>query len=278
VKLVQVSDTHLTHLGGVVNSNFETLVEFVNDELRPDVVVSTGDLALLHPDSADDRETARRMHQAFDAPVLVIPGNHDVGEPGSDPWAGLGVSSARVESHTAAFGPDHWVDVVGGWALVGINSELLSSGLPEEVEQWAWLTDVSTEVAGRPTILFSHKPLWPPVVAPGHTLSIGDADRDRLLSLLQTVPLRAVGSGHLHRYQHHERDGLTVVSAPSTAFLVRLPHLGGLEQIGLVEYRCDDGRVTPRYLTLPALDERISADIAEVVGGLTDLGISPSAS
>jgi 3',5'-cyclic AMP phosphodiesterase CpdA len=274
---VQVSDTHLTHRGGVVNSNFAALVELVNDELLPDVVVSTGDLALLNPDSSEDRETARRMHQAFDAPVLAIPGNHDVGEPGDDPWAGLGVSSARIESHRAAFGPDHWVEILGDWALVGINSELFSSGLPEEAEQWAWLADVSNEVGGRPTILFSHKPLWPPVVAPGHALSIGDADRNRLLSLLDAVPLRAIGSGHLHRYHHHERDGLTVVSAPSTAFLVRLPQLGGLEQIGLVEYRCDDGHVTPRYLTLPTLDERISADIDEVMAGMADLGVTPLA-
>jgi 3',5'-cyclic AMP phosphodiesterase CpdA len=276
VKLVQISDTHLTHRGGAVNSNFDALVDLINDQLRPDVVVSTGDLGLLSPDSWDDRETARRLHHRIDAPLLVIPGNHDVGEPGLDPWAGFSVTSDRIMAFRAMFGADRWVHITGDWALVGLNSELLSSGLPEEQEQWAWLAGVEAAVGARPTILFSHKPLWPPVDnVTEFALSVSAPDRDRLLSLLAGVDLRATGSGHLHRYRNEELAGITVVSAPSTAFLVHAPPLGGLEQLGVVEYRCEGRRVRPRYLTLPDLDERVSADVGEVVAELTDLGMAP---
>jgi 3',5'-cyclic AMP phosphodiesterase CpdA len=273
VKLVQVSDTHLTHRGGTTSRNFDALVSFINEQLRPDVVVSTGDLNLLSPDSADDRATARLLHDRIEAPLLVIPGNHDVGEPGASPWAGLGVTSARVAAFRAGFGIDHWTRVVDGWALIGLNSELLSSGLPEEDDQWAWLAGVPETVGDRPAIVFTHKPLWSPVaVDGGFTLHVPPADRDRLLALLAGIDLKAAASGHLHRYQYVHRAGIAVVSAPSTAFLAHAPELGGLEQVGLVEYRCEEGRVTPRFLTLPDIDERLSADVEEVVAEMARLG------
>ena len=91
--IVQVSDTHLCGHGGVTNANFERVVRYINEEMAPDLVVNTGDLALLDPDDADDRAMAERLHRSFEAPLLVLPGNHDVGEVGEEPWMGLGVTA-----------------------------------------------------------------------------------------------------------------------------------------------------------------------------------------
>ena len=49
-----MSDTHLSHLGGVITENFSQLVDFVNDVLKPDLVVNSGDVVLLSPDIAED--------------------------------------------------------------------------------------------------------------------------------------------------------------------------------------------------------------------------------
>jgi 3',5'-cyclic AMP phosphodiesterase CpdA len=85
---MQLSDTHISHLDGKPSENMSLLVEYVNNELRPDLVIHTGDVVILNPDSLGDRLTAWRLHQKIDAPLLVLPGNHDVGESGDDPWMG----------------------------------------------------------------------------------------------------------------------------------------------------------------------------------------------
>jgi hypothetical protein len=133
VRIVQISDTHLSHFGGVTNENFARLVDFVNDSLRPDLVVNSGDVGILYPDSAEDRELAVKAHAAFEAEVRVLPGNHDVGEAGEHAWMGLKVTSERVANFREAFSGDRFLEIVGSdWAVVGMNSEICSSGLPEE--------------------------------------------------------------------------------------------------------------------------------------------------
>ena len=47
MRIVQISDTHLSHRAGIGNRNFEELAAFINDQLRPDLVVHTGDVSIL---------------------------------------------------------------------------------------------------------------------------------------------------------------------------------------------------------------------------------------
>jgi 3',5'-cyclic AMP phosphodiesterase CpdA len=259
MRIVQISDTHLNHRGGVTNKNFETLAAFVNDVLKPDVIVNTGDVAVLSPDSAEDRETARKLHERFTAPLHVVPGNHDVGEPGANPWAGISVTSERVAGFRAAFGTDHWVELLPGWALIGLDSEVMSSGLPEEAEQWDWLATLPALVGDRQAILFLHKPVWSPLDhETEHQIALPAASRDRLLELLEPVTLAAVCSGHLHNYRAGRVGDVLTVSAPSAAFV----HGGdgtssfpGLHQVGVVELVCEDGKVRPFFRSVPAVIE-----------------------
>ena len=210
------------------------------------------------------------------APLRVIPGNHDVGEVGPEPWQGLSVTAERVAAHRRTFGDDRWLEDVDGWAVLGLNSQLLSSDLAEEEEHWAWLAGAAARTAGRPTLLFTHKPLfWPRPGAGEPTLALGAGDRDRLQALFEPGQLRAVGSGHLHRYRRRRREDVTEVWAPSTAFLASadgghdLP--SGLEQLGVVEYRCEGGRVDARFRSVPGLDERDVDQVAEMTEVLNTL-------
>lgn len=267
MRIVQLSDTHLTALGGITSANFEQIVTFVNQQLRPDLVVNTGDTILLSPDREADRSASKALHDRFDAPVRVVPGNHDVGEPGSTPWMGLSVTSERVARFREAFGGDRFVDELGEWAVVGIDSELLGSGLPEEAEQWEWLAEVGRANGGRPVALFLHKPLWwdGPAVA-DHALAVDEADRDRIVSLLAGCPLKVVGSGHLHRYLATWRtDDLLAVWAPSTAFVVAAKEwrLGGLNQLGVVEYDLSTSEPQAWFRALPTLVEEEPFSLAE---------------
>lgn len=279
MRIVQISDTHINHRGGMTNKNFETLAAFVNDVLRPDVIVNTGDVAILSPDSAQDRETARQLHERFTAPVHIVPGNHDVGEPGPAPWAGLAVTSERVAGFRGTFGTDHWAELYGDWALIGVNSEVMSSGLPEEAEQWEWLATVGDVVGERTAILFMHKPAWSPLghAVEGQNIALPDASRERLLDVLKDVTIAAVCNGHLHSYQTRHVGGVLTVTAPSAAFV----HMDdgdswpGLHQVGVAELVCQDGKVRPYFRSVPDVIESDPWQEPEFAAAWNEAGAGP---
>ena len=278
MNIVQISDTHISHRGGIPNDNFARLARFINQELKPDLVVHSGDVVILNPDIEADRHAARELFDRLDAPVRVLPGNHDVGEPGDRPWAGFATTTERVKAFTDVFGPDHWLETVGDYAAIGINSEILTTGTPEEDEQWAWLAGLPEQVAGRPALVFCHKPFWPPV--PGvaeHAVAIPEAARDRLLRALAGVHVVAYGSGHLHHYAVGSFGDAVTVSAPSTAFVVQGHEAmvgPGLVQLGVVEYCGVDGGVQPYFRGVPDLVEGSPLAVDAFVAEVAELGIT----
>jgi 3',5'-cyclic AMP phosphodiesterase CpdA len=69
MRIIQFSDTHISHLGGVGHDNAERLVDYLNEVAAPDLVVNTGDVVILDPDADDDRAAAIRIHQRIHAPL-----------------------------------------------------------------------------------------------------------------------------------------------------------------------------------------------------------------
>jgi 3',5'-cyclic AMP phosphodiesterase CpdA len=254
MRIIQISDTHISHLGGAPSENMSLMVDYVNNEVHPDLVVHTGDVVIADPDSAQDRATAWSLHQKIDAPLLVLPGNHDVGESADDPWMGISVTSDRITGFTRTWGPDRFFLPAArpdDWVLVGLNSERFSSGLPEEGEQWEWLADVAEQVRGRPVMLFLHKPLWFPGTGPG--LTIAPSDRERLVSVFAGAQLRAVANGHVHRHWRALEGEILTVTAPSLTFAPPPdPERGlGPGSPAIVEYRLDGDAVEANLLTVP---------------------------
>jgi 3',5'-cyclic AMP phosphodiesterase CpdA len=269
VRIVQISDTHLSHLGGVTTANLRRIAGWINVTLRPDLIVHTGDIVAASPDEPLDRRWARDAHAAFDAPVVYLPGNHDVGEPGAAPWKGLGVSGARVAAHREVFGTDHFAVREGGWLILGLDSELLGSGLADEAAQWRWLADELAAPGSERVLVFCHKPLWlPRTTASEAALTVPDEARERLLALAGDR-LAAVGSGHLHRYRRRprpERPGILEVWAPATGFIgqtnTESPYF---EQLGVVEWRLDGADVNAWFRAPADLEEREGTAIDELM-------------
>jgi 3',5'-cyclic AMP phosphodiesterase CpdA len=262
MRIVQISDTHLFEGGGSTARNAERVVAFVNETLRPDLVVHSGDLVGISPDHDGDRSAAFEAHAALRAPLRAVPGNHDVGEPGEAPWMGLGVSSARVGEHRRVFGEDRFVETFDGWCVLGINSQLLDSGIAEEDEQWDWLEGALSAAAGRSVVLFLHRPLWNPTAGDSANQNgVSDAARQRLLALPGSERLRAVGSGHLHRYRRQLRGDLLEVWAPGVACPgSRFEEPAYFRQCGIVEWRLEGDAVdawfrAPADLEEPEFDE-----------------------
>src|ERR1700737_2914126 len=69
----------------------------------------------------------------------AVPGNHDVGDAGSDRQP---VNDERLLRWRTHFGPDGWVEDVENYRLIGLNALLLGSGHPEEATQARWFETV----------------------------------------------------------------------------------------------------------------------------------------
>jgi 3',5'-cyclic AMP phosphodiesterase CpdA len=259
MRIVQFSDTHISHLGGIGHDNAERLADYLNEVSRPDLAVNTGDVVILDPDAADDCATAMRIHQRIQAPLRVVPGNHDVGECAAEPWRGIGVTSQRVQGFRSAWGSDRFLvqgeaaQDAAEWAFIGINSELCGSGLPEEDEQWAWLAGAAAEAAGRWVMLFLHKPL---VIDEGtrENITLTTAARDRVLAIFGGA-LRVVANGHVHRYRRAADGDLLSVWAPSLSFAPAAePEVNfGPGASGVVEYTIRGQEVDARLVTVPGI-------------------------
>jgi 3',5'-cyclic AMP phosphodiesterase CpdA len=261
MRIIQFSDTHISHLGGIGYRNAERLVDHLNEVVLPDLAVNTGDVVILDPDAADDRDAAMRIHERIQAPLRVLPGNHDVGECAPDPWRGLGVTSERVQGFRSAWGSDRFVlfgDAAHDaqeWAFIGISSELCGSGLPEEDEQWTWLEEVAAEAAGRSVMLFLHKPL---VIDDGtrENVTLTAAARERILGTFGGDDLQVIANGHVHRYRRTAADDVMMVWAPSLAFSTPAePQLKfGPGTAGIVEYSIHGRRVDARFVKVPGIE------------------------
>jgi 3',5'-cyclic AMP phosphodiesterase CpdA len=260
VRIVQLTDTHISHLGGIPAENMSLLSGYINNELRPDLVVHTGDVVIANPDSAQDRDMARRLLAEIDAPLLVLPGNHDVGESADNPWMDIPVTSERIAGFSAAWGPDRFFRAGEAtarsdqWVFIGLNSERFASGLPEESEQWDWLAGVAEQARGKSVLLFLHKPLWFPGGSQSG-ITVPAADRQRLISLFADARLRVVANGHVHRYRRAFEGEIRTVWAPSMTFAVPADPRRGLEPSspGIVEYRIDGDDIQADLRQVPGL-------------------------
>src|SRR3974377_161759 len=117
MRIVQLSDTHISHRGGTPSENFSLLAGYLNTEIRPDLVINTGDVVIFNPDPAKDTARVPGSPRAWGADRFFMPGSAAAGS--------------------------------ADWAFIGINSERMSSGLPEQDEQWEWLTSVAGQVRGK---------------------------------------------------------------------------------------------------------------------------------
>jgi len=239
--VLQLSDPHLSAARAYGLANFGHVVAEAH-RMRPDLVVVTGDLALDDPDDAEDREFAHRCLQALPGPYRVLPGNHDIGDTEPDPWMDQPVSSVRRQRWVELWGPDWWVEEAEGWVLIGLDSLLFGSGLPAEEEQWEWLRGVVGAAGRRPVAVFLHKPLclWYLDENVITQRAVTPAGRRRLRQALGEAEVRLVASGHVHQYRSWASEGITMVWAPSTAFVSRSAApsaYGAAKTVGTVLYR-----------------------------------------
>ncbi len=215
-RIVQLTDTHLSPRLGVP-AQWPALLDWLSAD-PPDLVVHTGDIVYEDPDDEADRTFARGLLNEVPAPLLAIPGNHDIGFFGEDVER-----PRRLAAFVATWGQDRFVVDLGGWRVVGADTYLL--GTPDHD---AWL---AASVSGpQPVVLFLHQPLVGEPVDGWEMPAPARAAAERALA---GADVRVVASGH----RHLARTGNGAVWAPSLTLTGDDWGDGSDPRPGLVEHR-----------------------------------------
>jgi 3',5'-cyclic AMP phosphodiesterase CpdA len=244
-RIVVLSDIHLSPTHGFFWENWRLARDFA-DAAKPDAVIVNGDLAINGPDSDAEIAFAAAALRRLRAPVMALPGNHDVGDepPGQDP--DQIIDADRLARWDRAFTTDRWMLDAGGWRLVGVNAQLFGSALAREHAQDQWL-EAQLSAAGRPTALFLHKPLF--LESPNEDVAspscMVPAARARLLDRLDRSDVRLIVSGHLHQYRDRRFGSRRHLWVPAVAF-AGARALGGDSRCGVtvLDFSQDDVEIT----------------------------------
>ena len=271
VRLLVVSDTHLSDRAPEAGANWEAVARYVGST-RPRLVIHVGDLTLDGANHPSELARARRLLDRLDAPCVVVPGNHDIGDsPVPGAAAESTVDERRLARWTGEVGEDRWSLDLGGWLLVGINAQVFGSGLAAEAAQWSWLSDTLDDtLSTRPVVVVMHKPMSAGVSelrsAPPYRF-VSDPARQRLTDLMKSHSVMAVVSGHVHQYRvlgdQHRRH----VWAPTT-WAVLPDHdqpVLGMKRCGVVQLTLTgDTQVLPSLVEPVGLRQlTLTTDIAD---------------
>jgi Icc protein len=207
--LVQLSDPHIgADWGG--GDPVGMLAAAVASARRvvphPDAVLLSGDLA----DHATDGEyeQVRELLAPLEAPLYVVPGNHDdrralrrhFGVPGAD---------GEPVQYTADLGP--------------LRLVVLDTTQPGEepgaldAERLAWLAATLAAAPDAPTVLALHHPPLATGIPGIDKVGLVPADRQALAEVVEAHPqVRRIVAGHMHRAVSGELAGRSVLVVPST--------------------------------------------------------------
>ena len=258
-RLTQISDTHLSHKFPKLTDNFHRVADHI-DAYRPDLVVNTGDVSWDGPTSRADMEFARELHAALPADCRYLPGNHDIGD---NPTAvGVAPSCPATEelrdAFVSVFEEDRWQFEAANWRVIGLNSLIMNTGIPSELEQEEWLNSQLAGANGKPIALFLHKPLFlntpeDPEEASTAIRFVPQPVRARLAALIRTHDVRLVASGHVHQRRDFTYAHTRHIWAPSAGFIVpdRIQDVIGVKETGLVEYRFRPESFEVRHVRAP---------------------------
>lgn len=193
-------------------------------EIRPDLVVSTGDMVAGQRRPHLSRSEVERMWSAFHAevseplaaagiPLVVTPGNHD-----ASAYPGFAQERDIFEQQWSKRPPSvSFLDKTGypfRYAFAANDVLFVSLDVtrigPLSAEAMDWLRDLleAHGAAFKHRVVFSHLPLWP--VAHGReTEHIGDPE---MQATLEDLGIDLYLSGHHHAFYPGAKGGVTFVA------------------------------------------------------------------
>lgn len=212
--LAQLSDLHVGGNEGGFDPvpHLEAVVEAVRSlPNRVDAVLVSGDLT---DDGAEaGYRVARELLERFDAPLHVLPGNHD----------DRGRLREAFDLPGEGSDPVRYSADVGELRLVVFDSNVPGQDPGRyEAEQLDWLDSELAAQPGRPTLLALHHPPLATGIQEWDEINLEPGQRPLLAEVVARHPqLRAIVGGHLHRVAASALAGVPVLAAPSTYMQAR---------------------------------------------------------
>ena len=254
MKIAVLSDPHIGSTNSVFVPNWEKVVSHVNARDDIDLAVILGDITLLGSEQAEDLRFGRNALNALNKPWLALPGNHDVGDISRN--SHQPANADRLADWEALYGPWHWQsDLIPGWRLIGLNSQIIGTGLPEEQLQWETLERALAMRARLKLVLLMHMPLfledWEEADRPAWALMGGG--RNRLRRLIEEHDIRAVVTGHMHRVVQFDLPQTRFIWCAASSFLTydkSMPAQPGAALLGLTILTLDDEEIRAEFVEL----------------------------
>lgn len=223
MKILHISDCHLSERRPFFHHNWEVLLDTILDE-APDLVICSGDMSIDGSHYPNELAYAAAQFGRIGTEVAFVPGNHDIGNSIPDVRGGeVVITQERREIYLSHFGPDFWVkDLSNDWRLVGLNSMLPGSMLRAESEQNEMLVEAVATRGERKVVIVQHKPLYmrDPAEEKLTQGALYPAHRLQLKELLEQAGQTIVLSGHIHDYLSRQWGQIQEIWAPSTAFVI----------------------------------------------------------
>ena len=206
----------------LTNTRLRHTIEAVN-AAAPDFVVHVGDMVHPVPEAVSYPQAVRMFREAtaaLQAPLHLVPGNHDTGDKCADYVPAGSIQEAYAERYETHFGQHFYSFDTDDCHFIIINTSLINAGLDREKAQAAWLEEDLAAHADRRCFLMMH---YPPYVAsadePGHYDNIDEPGRSWLLELLARHQVRTVFTGHVHNFFYNRHRDTQFFLMPSTAFV-----------------------------------------------------------
>jgi alkaline phosphatase D len=264
LKIIQITDTHFSPEKPHFNGNWAPLLTWIEDT-GADLIIHTGDLTVDGADKPGDITFCMDLMRQVSIPMLIVPGNHDVGHlPGSD----QPVNAERLARWRELAGADRWFEDTADWRFIGLNSLLLGHEDEEEEAQFEWLRETLEERRGRRIALFAHKPLFVDEPHEGDTgyWSVRPVQRRRLYDLIAAHDVALFASGHLHWAWQGRFENTSLTWGPSAAFILDklVREMPGERLVGAVVHEFGDD-VESEIVAVPGMTAYVLDEVIEEV-------------
>ncbi len=209
ISFVQISDSHIGFAQPAnpdVDATLAKTIAAINAmPVQPAFVVHTGDVT--HLSSAAQFDSAKQQLAALKAPLIVLPGEHDV----------IGSPERFYAAFARPDAPKGWFSFDQGGvhfvSLVNVFNFEIDGKLG--TEQIAFVeADLRAQKRSTPIVVFGHVPLYALFPAWGWTTE----DGARVLALLSRFDAVTVLNGHIHQIVQHTEGNIRFATAASTAY------------------------------------------------------------
>jgi 3',5'-cyclic-AMP phosphodiesterase len=211
ITVLHLTDLHQTAEGSLLGVDTRVTLAAVLDqallERTPDLVLLTGDIAHDPRDAAVYLDMLDLLRQRYGGPWLWTPGNHDCSGPMQDALSALGRSDQEAGRAQ-----------IGAWAfyMVDTHADGVAGG-KVTLRECERLVGFLGSCAAAHVLVAGHHPL--------HTVDTPWLDADRVANADELMDvfardgrIRAYVSGHVHMPSERLRDGVHLLTTPSTCF------------------------------------------------------------